>query len=121
MRPRGESAGRVRGEGGGRRGRAGRPGARGRGWGRARAAAGAWGAPVPAAGARVFTRGGSHCVGGAGARTRAFVEEPGGRGRGARVHAREECLDARVCVGPGACLRGERAGGGVWLSVRSAC
>lgn len=24
-------------------------------------------------------------------------------------------------MGPGACLQGERAGGGVWMSVRGAC
>ena len=54
--------------------------------------------------------------------TRACGGAGGGRGRGARVHGREECVwTTGARGGRRECLRGERAGGGVWMSVRGVC
>ena len=54
--------------------------------------------------------------------TRACGGAGGGRGRGARVHGREECVwTTSARGGRRECLRGERAGGGVWMSVRGLC
>lgn len=103
----------MRGEGGGRRGRAGRLGSAGAGLGAgARRDRGVGGARVRARGRGVCLRSG-----------REDTRGPGGGGgvRGARAHARGECFDARVCVGSGLCLRRGSEGRGVRRSASGAC